>query len=348
MFLHGLATANPDASFSQTECLALALESADLQERLSRRSRLMLSTILRGDCGIERRQFAVRDIGRLFSADADALNDEFRRTAPELAEDALRPALEEAGCAPRDLDALVICTCTGYLCPGLSSYVAERIGLRPDAWLQDLVGLGCGAAIPALRAASAILAMHPAATVACVAVEICSAAFYLDNDPGVIISACLFGDGAAATVWRANPGALGLRCHSFDTVHDPDSRDLIRFEQREGKLRNLLHHSVPALAAKHVQQLHARATRGDQRKVSRLVTHSGGKDVLAEISKSLPDYDLEDSRKILLRHGNMSSPSVVFAFEEALRRARPSHDADWLLTSFGAGFSAHACRVTTA
>ena len=47
---------------------------------------------------------------------------------------------------PADLDALIICTCTGYLCPGVTSYVSEQLGLRTDAYLQDLVGLGCGAA----------------------------------------------------------------------------------------------------------------------------------------------------------------------------------------------------------
>jgi len=343
MFLHGLATATPEASLSQAECLELALASADLPQRLNRRSRLMLSTILRGDSGIEQRQFAVRDIGKLFFADADALNDEFRHAAPALAVDALRPALQEAGCSADELDALVVCTCTGYLCPGLSSYISEHLGLRPDAWLQDLVGLGCGAAIPALRATSAILSEQPSATVACVAVEVCSAAFYLDDDPGVIISACLFGDGAAASVWKSRPGPGNLRCHSFDTLHDPKSRDLIRFEQRSGKLRNLLHASVPGLAAKAVQKLHARA---GGKPIARIITHAGGKDVLAEISSLLPDYDLSPSREILRRHGNMSSPSVLFALEEALRHERPDISADWWLTSFGAGFSAHSCRLS--
>jgi predicted naringenin-chalcone synthase len=343
MFLHGLATATPAASFSQAECLELALASPELRQRLNRRSRLILSTILRGDSGIEQRQFAVRDIGNLFSADADALNDEFMHTAPALAAEALQPALKEAGCAPSELDALVVCTCTGYLCPGLSSYISERLGLRPDAWLQDLVGLGCGAAIPALRATSAILAENPSATVACIAVEVCSAAFYLDDDPGVIISACLFGDGAAATVWRSQPGPRSLRLHSFDTVHDPKARDFIRFEQRGGKLRNLLHASVPGLAAKAVQQLHARA---GAKPIARVITHAGGKDVLTEISALLPDYDLNASREILRHHGNMSSPSVLFALEEALRHDYPENAADWWLTSFGAGFSAHACRLS--
>jgi alkylresorcinol/alkylpyrone synthase len=248
---------------------------------------------------------------------------------------------------PHEVDALVICTCTGYLCPGVSSYVAESLGLRNDVWLQDLVGLGCGAAIPALRAVDGILAAQPAATVACVAVEVCSAAFYLDSDPGVIISACLFGDGAAASIWRSQPGSASVRCHSFDTHHDPANRDRIRFEQRGGKLRNLLHPSVPGLAAGAVRDLYHRATSGDARPISRILSHTGGKDVLAALEAELPGHDLSISRQILRRHGNMSSPSVLFALAEALREDRPSPSEDWWLTSFGAGFSAHACRLSS-
>jgi alkylresorcinol/alkylpyrone synthase len=306
---------------------------------------LLLSAILRGDSGIICRQFAVRDIGKLFDMDADELNEEFRQTAPALGAQALSAALEQAGVRPDALDALVVCTCTGYLCPGVSSYVSEITGLRSDAWLQDLVGLGCGAAIPALRAVDGILAAHPAATVACLAVEVCSAAFYLDNDPGVIISACLFGDGAAATIWKSQPGPSRLRCHSFDTHHDPQERDRIRFEQRQGKLRNLLHPSVPVLAAGAVKSLYARAEAGNRRPIGRILSHTGGRDVLDELEKEFPQYDFGTSRTILRRHGNMSSPSVLFALAEALRKGLPDASADWWLTSFGAGFSAHACRV---
>ena len=90
---------------------------------------------------------------------------------------------------------------------------------------------------------------------ACVAVEICSAAFYLDDDPGVLVSACLVGDGAAATIWRREPGPRPLRCGDFSTLHQPAYRDRIRFGMRQGKLCNLLHPSVPGLAAAAVQQL---------------------------------------------------------------------------------------------
>jgi predicted naringenin-chalcone synthase len=93
MFLHAIATANPPQSLSQNECLDLACASPLWNDALDRRTRLMLSTILRGDSGIDRRQFAVRDLSQLFTLDADGLNEEFRQTAPPLAAAALGPAL---------------------------------------------------------------------------------------------------------------------------------------------------------------------------------------------------------------------------------------------------------------
>ena len=131
------------------------------------------------------------------------LNKAFENAAPRLAARSLRKACDSAGSEPRALDALFVCTCTGYLCPGVSSHLAEQIGIRSDAFLNDMTGLGCGAALPTMHAASCFLAAHPEATVATVAVEICSAAFYLDDDVGVIVSACLFGDGASAALWRS-------------------------------------------------------------------------------------------------------------------------------------------------
>ena len=193
-----------------------------------------------------------------------------------------------------------------------------------------------------MRAASHILAAQPDAVVACVAVEICSAAFYLDDDPGVIISACLFSDGAAATLWRSTPGPAGLRAFDFDTVHIPENRDKLRFEQRDGKLRNLLHRTVPELAAAAVDKLwQQRGTRP----IARVVAHTGGRDVLEAIAPVVAPHGLDASARVLRDCGNMSSPSVLFALEETLRDGPPNGVGDFWLVSFGAGFSAHSCRI---
>lgn len=341
MYLHALATALPPTSFTPAECWEIAQRSP-IRERLKKRSMLILHTILRSEHGIARRHFALPDIGRVFDLSPDELNAAFRTEAPRLAGRALTAALEKAGVRADELDALLVCTCTGYLCPGVTSYVAEQLGLRTDAFLQDLVGLGCGAAIPMLRAASHVLAAHPGATVACIAVEICSAAFYLDDDPGVIISACLFGDGAAATIWKSTPAAVPLRAFDFNTTHRPADRDKLRFEQRGGKLRNLLHRSVPELAATAVGDLWR--ARGP-RPVARVVSHGGGRDVLEALAPAVAPHSLDASARVLRDCGNMSSPAVLFALEETLKTATPGTDGDFWLVSFGAGFSAHSCRL---
>jgi alkylresorcinol/alkylpyrone synthase len=341
MFLQALATAVPPVTQTQASCWEI-VQNSPVRQRLTKRSRLILHSILTGDHGIATRHFALPDIEHVFDLTADQLHAGFRTEAPKLAASALASALARAGLDANQLDALLICTCTGYLCPGLTSYVAEQLGLRPNAFLQDLVGLGCGAAIPTLRAASHVIAARPDATVACIAVEVCSAAFYLDDDPGVIISACLFSDGAAATIWRATPGPTGLRAFDFDTLHVPADRDKLRFEQRDGKLRNLLDRTVPALAANAVH--HLWSNRGP-RPVARVVTHPGGRDVLQALAPVLAPHSLETSARVLLEHGNMSSPSVLFVLEETLKNTMPSLSAgDFWLVSFGAGFSAHSCR----
>lgn len=344
MYLRALATATPPRSFTQQECLDLIQSSPETLARLDRRSRLTLRAILRGDSGIQTRQFALHEAGKLFRLDADGLNEEFRAAAPELGGKALARALGKAGLGAEDIDALVVTTCTGYLCPGASSYMAEALRLRDNAWLQDIVGLGCGAAIPALRTASSILAADPCLTVACVSVEICSAAFYLDSDPGVVVSACLFGDGAAATIWKGKNNGAQLRCHGFSSLHRPQYRDLIRFEQREGKLRNLLDPAVPDLAAQAVGQLYRQAAASSP--ICRVLSHAGGRDVIEAIERELPGVRLDETRDVLRNHGNMSSPSVVFALQRALDSGTPAHGADWWMVSFGAGFSAHACRLS--
>jgi alkylresorcinol/alkylpyrone synthase len=343
MFLRSIATANPRLSLSQAECWELATRSK-LRDRISFKSLALLRRVLTGATGIERRHFAVEDLENVFDLDADSLNHAYVAHAPALAATALEGALERAGLMAADIDALFVCTCTGYLCPGVSSYVAERMGMAPHVYLHDLVGMGCGAAIPMLRAASGHLAAAPGARVACIAVEVCSAAFYIDDDPGVIISACLFGDGAAATIWTADaPGEGAWRCGGFDTVHQPENRDCLRFETRNGKLRNLLSRDVPEKAAAAVKLLHNRTVAASGTPGA-VLTHAGGRDVVLAVEQAIGGSRLEPTWEVLRQFGNMSSPSVLFALEHQLAKNGSSGDDLWL-TSFGAGFAAHGCRL---
>ncbi len=340
MYLQSLATALPPRVFTQEESWR-ALSECGALDRLRPRSRALLEKILTGGTsGIGRRHLALDDMAEVAAADAGGLNRRFEREAPALAGEALERALERAGVRAADLDALVVCTCTGYLCPGVSSHLAERAGMRADAHLVDLAGLGCGAAIPAMRAAAGILAENPGATVATVAVEVSSAAFHVDDDPGVLVSLCLFGDGAAAAVWGGRGGEGAWKAGGFTTVHRPEQREKIRFVNAGGRLCNQLDRSVPGLAAEAVGELY-RARRlppPDQ-----VLAHPGGREVIEALEGVMP-HVLGETRAVLRDCGNMSSPSVWFALERRLAEGRAEDRSLWL-TAFGAGFAAHACEL---
>jgi alkylresorcinol/alkylpyrone synthase len=212
------------------------------------------------------------------------------------------------------------------------------VGLSPATYLLDITGSGCGAAIPTLRAAFHYLAAHPTHRVAVVAVEVCSAAFFIDDDPGVLISLCLFGDGASAAI--LDNQARGRKFSSFQSLHRPEEREKIRFVNKGGHLRNQLHRSVPGIAADAVASLYA-ATNGSD---PFIVSHAGGRDVLSAIRERMPGHALAESAEVLRQCGNLSSPSVLMALEKALDRNGSTPDRMWL-TSFGAGFSCHSCAL---
>ncbi len=339
MYLRSLATAVPPRSFSQAECWAAFQEPGLLDSLRPGSVRLLEKVLTGGASGIERRNLALETLAPVFSCGAQQLNETFEREAPALADEALATAMARGQVAAAEVDALLVCTCTGYLCPGVSSHVAERMGLREDVYLADLVGLGCGAAIPLLRATEGYLAANPGAVVATVAVEICSAAFYMNDEPGVLISLCLFGDGAAAAVWTGDGKPGDWQAGAFTTIHRPEEREKIRFVNSGGRLKNQLHRAVPGLAAEAVADLFSQRE-GDP---DQIIAHSGGRDVVDALEGVLP-FQLTETREVLRDHGNMSSPAMLFALERRLAEGRTADRRLWL-TAFGAGFAAHACEM---
>jgi predicted naringenin-chalcone synthase len=348
-YLTGLGTAVPSGRFTQTECWA-ALQQAPQFAQLNARSHELAKRVLCGENGIVSRHLSVEKLEEFFVLTPDALHQRFIQHAPAVSAQAAERALAAARLKPAQVDAVIISTCTGYLCPGLTSYVSERLGLRSDVLALDLVGQGCGAALPNLRTAEALLTAARAQHVLSVCVEICSAAFYLDNDPGVLISACLFGDGAGAAVWSAQPSAHARRVEwkGARTCLSPAERDLLRFEQRGGMLRNILDRQVPILAAKHVDNLLTETLRSQALKRSDItawILHAGGREVLVALQKRLDlnEAEVRLSAEVLRDFGNVSSPFVLFVLEKALLQNAPG--GWWWMSSFGAGFSCHGALL---
>lgn len=349
VFIVSLGTASPERSYSQTECWE-ALCRAPQFHFLKDDSRGILKKVLLGKNGIERRFLALEKLEDAFQLTPDAQHARFFSNAAGLAASAGRRALEKINLSPESVDALIISTCTGYVCPGLTSHVSELLNLRPDTFCLDLVGQGCGAAMPNLRTAEALLALNRCQTVLSICVEVCSAAMYLDDDPGVLVSACLFGDGAAAVVLRSRPqpGERRIEWKAADSILSAADRDQLRFEQRGGMLRNILTPGVPSLAGKFSAQLFQKMISEAgilKSEITAWILHAAGRNVLAALRRGLglAAKDLQWSEAVLCNHGNLSSSSVLFVIGTALGGNAPG--GYWWMSSFGAGFSCHGALL---
>ena len=349
MHFRGIGTATPAARYTKAECLE-AFEKSAWFARLDSRAHFIARTVLQRDNGIDARRLVVDSLDEVFNIDPNTLARRFLAHAPALAAQAGERALKNSGLALGDIGAVVVSTCTGYLCPGLSGHVVERLGLRSDVQAFDLVGQGCAAALPNLQLGRALLASNSCPHVLSICVEVCSAAMYLDNDPGVLISACLFGDGAGAAVLSREPKSAGRRIEWTDNASriDPSERKALMFEQRDGMLRNILTRAVPALAAQHARRvLDSMLGRAGLRTsdVTTWIMHAGGRDVLLALEREfgLEARDFRYSAAMLREYGNLSSAFVYFVLEAALADEAPG--GWWWLSSFGAGFSCHGALL---
>lgn len=284
----------------------------------------------------------------------DRLNARFVKYARQTGAEAARRAMVEAGLGVDDLGGVIVNTCTGYLCPGLSSYLVEDLGLPSTVKTLDVAGMGCGGALPAIDTAAALLAAADGWPWLSVSVEICSATLFMGTDPALIVSNCIFGDGAAAVVLQDEASLATTRglmriMGSTSTIH-PEYREQLRYRQEEGRLRNVLTTRVPAIGARLAgEALDALLT---QHRLARTdiawwAVHAGGTAVLDQVGRDLRlDADaLQYSLRVFRTYGNMSSPSVLFALRELIELGKPKSGDRGILLSFGAGFSAFAMLV---
>lgn len=346
--VRALGTSSPQLYVSQRdvfEFLCRRFTLAAEEEELYRR--LLTEGPVRG------RFFGMDSTEDALESDPDRLNARFLKAARAIGADAARRAVAEAGMQLEDVGGIVVNTCTGYVCPGLSSYLAGDLGLPSAIKTADLAGMGCGGALPNLECAAGWIAAGCARPVLSVAVEICSATLFMGNEPGLIVSNSIFGDGAAACVLdgrEAEPGPALFRLLDFESAVFPEHRDALRYRQDGGRLRNVLTRRVPAIGSQCARTAVERLLQRNGLSVDGVkwwAAHAGGSAVLDHLGEGLGlgRERLRHSSEIFSEYGNMSSASVLFAMRRVLDAGRPSPGEKGVLVTFGAGFSAFSALV---
>src|SRR5579875_520767 len=266
--------------------------------------------------------------------------------AQELGERALSLALERAGLAVSQLDALIVVSVTGIASPSLDARLINRMGLRSDLKRTPIFGLGCvGGAVGLTRAADYVRA-YPGQVAALLAVETCSLAIQREDFSNTnLVATALFGDGAGVALLtgedRAAHGPRVLDCHS---VFYPNTEEIMGWNISEHGFGIVLSPALPDLVRGRLRTDVDRFLNRHSLKradIGNWLIHTGGPkvlDAMADALELLSDA-MEVSWDCLRRFGNLSSASVLLVLEEVMLNRRPPAGTLSLLLALGPGFS---------
>jgi alkylresorcinol/alkylpyrone synthase len=289
---------------------------------------------------IQRRATALPadEIGALDSG--ESRNAVYKRLAPELALRVAREAFSGIDAPP--VGCLVTSSCTGYMVPGWDVHVAQACEFPDDTVRVPLTQAGCSGGVLALATAAHWLRLHPGRSALAVSVELCSLAFQANPDPGNLVSALLFGDGAGAAVLQ--PGTdEGLRIVAGRSALVPCSREAIGFDLTDRGFFPRLALDLAEMLPEHTLGAAVKLLAGEGLSLSDLsfaLLHPGGPRILDGLGGAfaLPPSALRWSYESLSELGNTSSAAIF----DVLRRYLSDDDAPrgWgIVAAFGPGVS---------
>src|SRR5437867_3329408 len=288
-----VATAVPPYRYTQAQILALA-GYADAR----RRGFFAASDIEGCHLWIDPARFTPNET-------VDDLNARFREGALALAESAARAALERAGWSAGEVDFIATTTCTGRLTPSLDAHLVARLGGRSDIQRAHVGDTGCASAMVALEQAWNHLHAFPRHKALVLAVEICSAAYFLDDRLESAVAHAIFADGAGALALANSGGGPAIVEHR--TLFRPEHLDAMGFQYPGGRPRVVLSKDVRRIGAAMMGEMAAAlmASHGlKQEDVRYWVLHSAGRRVLDRASTllGLEDFQAAHARTVLRRH----------------------------------------------
>lgn len=301
--------------------------------------------------GVRTRHLAL-ELDEYFGLDGfgDA-NTRFISLGLDLAERAMRAALDEAGLSPAEVDLVLAASVTGVAAPSLEARLAPRLGLREDVKRLPVFGLGCVAGAAGLARVHDYLVGHPDDVAVLLAVELCSLTVQRDDtSPANLVASGLFGDGAAAlvAVGERRAEAMGLdgpRVRGTRSRLYPDTEQVMGWDVGGTGFKVVLARSVADVVRANLGE-DVTGFLADHRlgveDVACWVTHPGGPKVLDAVTDALglgPNA-LDLTWQSLARVGNLSSASVLAVLADTLAAARPAPGSAGVLMAMGPGFCA--------
>jgi 3-oxoacyl-[acyl-carrier-protein] synthase-3 len=269
------------------------------------------------------------------------------QAASDLATEAVRAAMERAGCAAKDLEAIVLATTSPDMWFPSTACLVQRNLHASNAFAMDVSASCCGFLF-ALSVAEQFIRSGQVKTVAVVATEVKSR--FLDlKDPATAI---LFGDGAGAVVLKGSADGAGLltvRLYSDGSKSGmiripaggsrrPISEQSLAEEQhvirmKGGSLFKAAVHRLTDVTHEILKIHHLQPA-----DIRHFVFHQANGRILSAVAKRL---QIPRDRLVLTldRYGNTSSASLPMALDHLFRSGRVRPGDLIFLGAFGGGLN---------
>lgn len=257
--------------------------------------------------------------------------------------------LSAAGLKPNEFDHIIFVSSTGISTPSIDARLHNLLGFNPHVRRTPIWGIGCaGGAVGLSRALEYTTAMPDHAALV-IAIELCGLTFQ-NNDFGKsnLIGTSLFSDGAAAVLVVGDKHPInnnkGIRLlNSMSTIYD-DSLDVMGWDVKDTGLKVIFSKDIPTIVHNSVKQnirgIAAASNIGlDQ--IRHYVIHPGGPKVIDayENALGLVNDEMRFTRSVLRKHGNMSSPTVLYVMKEFMESGEYNPGEYGLISALGPGFS---------
>ncbi len=203
--------------------------------------------------------------------------------------------------------------------------------------------MGCNAGLNALNPVASWAAANPGQLAVMVCVEVCSAAYLMDDTMRTAVVNSLFGDGAAAVAVRAqdsgHPALL-----KFASRLIPEAVDAMRYDwdDKHHKFSFFLDRDVPYVVGAHAEEVVESLLDGTglrRSDITHWIVHSGGKKVIdsVRVNLRLTPHDMRHTVSVLRDYGNVSSGSFLFSYQRLLREGAARPGDHGVLMTMGPG-----------
>jgi alkylresorcinol/alkylpyrone synthase len=272
-------------------------------------------------------------------------NQIYIREGIKLGTACVEKALSKAGWQGTDLDYLITVSCTGIMVPSLDAYLINILGLRQDIVRLPVTEMGCAAGVSGMIYAKNFLKANPCKRAAVVAVESPTSTFQLqDFSMANIVSAAIFGDGAACVLMSSHPEDQGPEMLAEEMYHFYEATQLMGFDLTHTGLQMVLDVAVPEEIEKHFPDIiHPFLAKNGLHiaDIEHLIFHPGGKKIIQVVESLFGNLgkNINETKSVLREYGNMSSATVLYVLERFMEQEQRPGTLG-LMLSFGPGFSA--------